>query len=321
MKPKMRKLLETLLTHLSRVYIDYNRDPNASVILAGKGRSGTTWMGNVINYRGDHRYVFEPFFPQKVELCQHFGPKRYLRPDSPAPGFRPAIEAVLRGQVRNEWTDSGNYANPRLLFNKRLIKTIRASLFLKWIHVHFPRVPIILALRHPCAVVNSIERQGWGAILPALLSQTELVEDFLTPFLDQIHDASDEFERHVLSWCIEYYVALQQFREGEIHLLFYEHLWQNPEQEVRELFDFLGRRYDDQALQAVRKPSRTTGRKSRQAITSKKDVLGKWRQGLTEDQIRRSVEILGLFGLDQIYTDDLMPSKTGALSILGENVG
>jgi hypothetical protein len=319
MRPNSRKLAKSLATRLGKLYIDYNRDPSASVILAGKGRSGTTWMGNIINYKRDYRYVFEPFFPREVEICRHFGPKRYIRPDSPAPLYKDPIEKVLSGRVRNDWTDSGNYKNSRRLFSKRLIKSIRATLFLKWIKNHYPKVPIILALRHPCAVVNSIKRQGWGTVLQVMISQEELVEDFLTPFLSQINDAQNEFERHIFSWCIENYVILKQFREGEIHLLFYEHLWQNPEQETEELFNFLGKKRSGRALRAVRKPSKTTGAKSREAIVSGKDVLGKWRKHFTADQIERAVEILSVFGLDQIYTDDLIPSKSGALSILREN--
>ncbi len=311
----MMKLGRQTLRHfkgwLGRVYIDANREPGASLVLAGKGRSGTTWMGNIINYRGDYRYVFEPFHPQKVAVCRHFGPKKYLRPDSQDPLFAQPIDAVLRGRVRSVWTDAENYGSFRLLFRKRLIKTIRATLFLKWLHVHYPQVRIVVAVRHPCAVVASILNQGWGSVLPAVMRQQELVDDFLSPFVDQINRAVGLFEEHVFSWCIEYYVLSRQFRAGEAHFVFYERLWDRPEEEVRELFDFLGAPYDERVLEAVRTPSTTTGAASRLAIVSGEGVLGRWREQLAPVQIERCVEILGLFGLDKVYTDKLRPHEAG----------
>ena len=64
-----------------RLVIDRDRDYRSSVLLAGTGRSGTTWVSEIINHRNEYRYVFEPFNHQKLRIAQPFGPKRYLRPD------------------------------------------------------------------------------------------------------------------------------------------------------------------------------------------------------------------------------------------------
>jgi hypothetical protein len=206
------------------MFLDYNRKPSAAVVLAGKGRSGTTWMANVINHKKDYRLIFEPFHPWQMPMCQHLGPRKYVHPDSKDPSFLQLVDSVLRGNVRSEWTDHTYSDNSRRLYRKRLIKTIRATLFLKWLHINFRQVPIVLALRHPLAVVNSIMKQGWNPHLSALMRQETLVRDFLLPFVDSINNAGDAFEEHIFSWCIEYYVVFKQFRAGEIHLLFYENL-------------------------------------------------------------------------------------------------
>ena len=46
---------------LGGLYVDLGKgDHRDAVFLAGSGRSGTTWLSEVINYKGGYRYVFEP---------------------------------------------------------------------------------------------------------------------------------------------------------------------------------------------------------------------------------------------------------------------
>jgi hypothetical protein len=306
----------SLGNQLGRAFLDYNRRPSAAVVLAGKGRSGTTWMADVINHKKDYRHIFEPFHPQQVPMCRHLGPKKYVHPDSKDPSFLRMVDSVLRGNIHSEWTDYTYSGNSRRFYGKRLIKTIRANLFLKWLNVNFCQVPIILALRHPCAVAISIMKQGWKPYLSTMVKQEELVQDFLLPFMDLINGAGDAFEEHILSWCIEYYVVFKQFQVEEIHLLFYENLWEQPEKEIERLFDFLGEDYDSRVMETIRCPSVMTSEQSVQAIVSGKEVLSKWQKELTRDQIKRSVEILSIFGLDRVYTDSPMPREAGALELM-----
>ena len=63
-------------TPLSRLpgglYVDLEKgDHRSSVFLAGSGRSGTTWLSEIINHRRGYRYVFEPFNPREVGLFGH----------------------------------------------------------------------------------------------------------------------------------------------------------------------------------------------------------------------------------------------------------
>jgi hypothetical protein len=72
-------------------------------------------------------------------------------------------------------------------------------------------MPIILLLRHPCAVVASRLALGWKDNLFETMEQEDLVEDFLLPMETRIRAASDGFERHLFLWCIDNYVPLRQF--------------------------------------------------------------------------------------------------------------
>ena len=47
-------------------------DWRRTVLLAGTGRSGTTWVEKVINHRNRFRVMFEPFHQKKVASISHW---------------------------------------------------------------------------------------------------------------------------------------------------------------------------------------------------------------------------------------------------------
>ncbi|HEX2180635.1 MAG TPA: sulfotransferase [Rubrobacteraceae bacterium] len=290
---------------LGALHADLGRgDHRSSVFLAGSGRSGTTWISGVINHQGAYRLVFEPFHPGRVRIMQHFRRKQYLRPGDRREEYLGPARAALTGELRSLWTDR---FNERLLARQRLIKEIRANLLLGWIHANFPGMPMVLLLRHPCAVVASRLALGWGDVLTETMEQEELVEDFLLPVETEIRAARDPFERHLFSWCIENYVPLRQFGPGEIHLAFYEEFLVRPERELRRLFSFLGEDFDARsAYRALERPSPLSRNPGAQPV-------GGWRRSVNGRQLGRAVEILGLFDLDRLYGEGTMPDPSGAL--------
>ena len=286
------------------LYLDLNAEYRNTVFLAGTEKSGTTWISDIINYNHEYRYIFEPFWSAKVPACKGFKQYQYLRPDNDDRYFVEAARKILSGAIRNRWTDR---YHRRFIVHQRLIKDIRANLFLKWMHTHFAEVPIILLLRHPCAVARShLRRTHLSHSLDAFLAQEDLVDDYLHPFLERMQAAQTDFEKLIFRWCIETYVPLKQFKKGQVHLTFYEHFCEHPESEIDGLFSFLGRSYDNAVYRQLRKPSPVARGES--AIISGGSLINGWREQITDEQIWRAVEILDLFGLDGIYSYDSMPN-------------
>ena len=285
-------------------------DHKHSVFLAGSGRSGTTWLSEIINHRGTYRYVFEPFNPAKVSEFGHFESKQYLSPDDGRAEFLGPARLALTGALRDPWTDR---FNATLVARRRLIKDIRANLLLAWMRANFPGMPIVLLLRHPCAVVASRLALGWKDNLEETMEQERLVDDFLLPMEADIRAARDDFERHLFLWCIDNYVPLKQLGRGELHLTFYEDLLANPEEELRSLFGFLGDDPDDRVYARLARPS----------PLSRKDApvpsVDGWRARVSASQLERTGEILSLFGLDGVYAEGPMPDPSGAYAMMKRN--
>jgi len=137
---------EALGTGLGQLYVDTAGGLENTIFLAGSGRSGTTWIAELMNFDNSYRFIFEPLHINRVPLAKPFGWRRYLRPDDDNPELLDSMKTILGGRFRNSWTD---HFNRCWIPKKRLVKEIRANLLLGWLHKHFPQVRIVLLLRHP----------------------------------------------------------------------------------------------------------------------------------------------------------------------------
>lgn len=288
------------------LFFDLN-DYRKTIFLAGTGRSGTTWLEDIVNYTGSCRIMFEPFHSRKVSIINHFAYRQYINPNNRDRKFIEPVEIILSGRIRNSWIDQFNKS---VIPGKRIIKDIRAHLMLKWIKEVFPEISMILLLRHPCAVACSKLRSGWDTHLEEFLDQEELMDDYLNPFKGIIEyhykRKNNDFNKHILMWCIENYIPLKQFKKDEIQIIFYENLCINPEEEARRIFDYLGENYSIQkVMDIIRRPSALSHKES--AIYSMTSLIDGWKRKISYSQIQAAIEMLNLFGLQKIYSEDLTP--------------
>jgi hypothetical protein len=187
-----------------------------------------------------------------------------------------------------------------------LIKDIRAHLCLRWLYELLPGMPIVLLFRHPCAVAASRLRYGWSHDLKPLLAQPQLVDDFLSSVSRELKRIDDPFGMHVAQWCIENFVPLRQFAAGEIHVAFYEDFRSAPRREIERLFAFIGRPLTPDAFERLARPS-SMAWESAAGIALGGARSDGWKASVSEDDAKRAIEILHLFGLDRLYSIDAEP--------------
>ena len=289
---------------LSGFYVDLGGGPEDSVFVAGSGRSGTTWLADVVNFSSGGRLIFEPFHPGRVRGFEGFTRRQYLRPGDRREELVEPVRKILSGEVRDPWLDRFHRT---FVARRRVVKDVRANLLLGWLRENFPEMPTVLILRHPCAVVESQIALGWKDILDETLRQGDLVEDHLKPTQDRISAARDPFERRVFLWCIENYVPLKQLAPGKMEVVFYENLLTDTEIELKKLLPRLGLRFDEAYLKRLRRPSPVSRRTPQNSGWS----VDGWRSKVSPEHRRRAVEILSLFGLDGIYGEGSLPDPGG----------
>jgi hypothetical protein len=288
----------------SRLYRDDDHDVGKAIMVAGAGRSGTTWIAQVISSQFPARILFEPFHSGLVADYSAFNYFQYMRPEDDHDELHAYCRRVFSGAIRHPWIDRVvDTLNPQL----RIIKEIRANLFLKWIRRRFPNVPLLFVIRHPCAVVQSRMQLDWatdGDIAP-FLSQPALVEDHLSEKLAVIGNALEPEQKHAIIWSISNLIPLRQFSPGELTVVFYENLCAEPEAEVQRIFQAIGKQFQPSIFDLLERPSSTTAPSS--AVMRGGDRVAGWQDRLGPRQIDEILSIVREFDLDYIYGDGLLP--------------
>jgi len=298
----------------SLLVFDLNRDATKTIIVAGEGRSGSSWLAEMINWKHDMRSMFEPFHPGFSNLWQVMKTKykTYLSETSTDPVLAQAIQKVLTGQLRSPRID--RYNRTFFLPKKRIIKLIHANLWLKWIRKHYPSTPIVLILRNPLAIAASrtfFAKADW--LKPSsFYDEQELCDVYLKPFRYYVDEKLQEFERSVLSVSIVYYVLLKELKEADnILLTSYEMLQVDFEKEMKKIWKYLSFEWDDAILDLKNKKSHTTGvrwTKGYSSFQSPQGPLTYWKTQVTKEQIESGLKIMRAFGLDTIYSDQELPN-------------
>jgi hypothetical protein len=281
--------------------------PDATTLVCGMGRSGTTWVAQLINHEHRYRVMFEPFFPARVPEASPFQYIQYLRPDANDPAQLEAARQILAGRIRNEHVDQDNRG---FVFLRRIIKEIRCNLMLRWLAGVAPRMRIVLVVRHPLAVAASWLRLQWGteamgtrSDFDILTSQSTLLEDFpeLRDLAAQVN-ARDPFERILFEWCAFHVVPLRQFTQGEPFMVHYERLLRSDGLELERLLAHVGGRVHPRKLQsAMARPSTTSSPRAgagERAIDTRVS-----RDSFSQDQIDRAHRMIDSCGLRSLCDD------------------
>lgn len=293
-------------TIIGRLYRDRFPDYSRTAFVAGMARSGTTWLGNIVSSQGRNRILFEPFNPYPVGALKTSVYIRYHRPNDQDATLLDYCEQLFSGRIRNSWIDQQvEHIYPEY----RVVKAVRANLMLKWLCCNFPQLPIVLIIRHPCAVVSSWLKLGWTAERDwnGFLSQPDLVHDFLAERSALVEQLVWPEERIAATWCINHLVPFKQLDAGDVYIVFYENLVMQPELEVPRLFSALRRPYRDSVFRAWREPSLTSRWPS--AAAAGNQSLARWEESLSRAQIERTQNVVAGFGLAHLYGENSTPRR------------
>ncbi len=203
--------------------------PGDVVLVAGSGRSGTTWIGNVIAAATHSRTIFEPFLrddqrravsaPRTSAHLIDRHPFLSRASESNA-AFAQTVDRIFSGRQRTAWTEQAGKPG---IYKRRIVKAIRANMMLGWLANRYKALPIIWIVRNPISVIHSqwLKIQaGWSFTWEPtyVLSQPELMERYLQPFSSCIEHANSLIEKLACKWCIETYVPSREILPCD-HLL------------------------------------------------------------------------------------------------------
>ena len=224
-------------------------------------RSGTSWVGRTLAHAEGYSYYREPDnFDHVPEAKPHF-PSLYLGAKDHDEAYSDLIHKVFNRELTSLFVmkhDLGPVLSvlpdhlSRLLGRWRLmyflkehsvIKLVHSNLVLDWLERQYPDLKILYLTRHPAGQFASARRLGWEPNPAALLTNEQLVAEFLYPFEDHILSAKSFWQRAGARWgAINYVVHQQKLKqEGESRraLVPFEWLCEDPIQRFQETFERL----------------------------------------------------------------------------------
>lgn len=246
-------------------------------LIAGSGRSGTTWVLDCLADANGLRPIFEPLHPARTEIGARYA-NRLIEPEDSHPELQFFLETIQDIRYWSLWT---TYRSPRdrlfprvaSLTSRRefkrvqyrwsqflrnfqplhraaqrrepLIKCIRANLALGWLVKNF-RARAIMIVRHPCAVVESQLRLGdtgraWNPwpIIDGFRDDQQFNTRTRGAYLKLLESKLTKLEALTLVWVIENQLAVNRAAELGYTVIFYEDLIASPDIQWRRICEAL----------------------------------------------------------------------------------
>jgi hypothetical protein len=322
-----------------------NEPKDKPVLIYGSGRSGTTWVQDVLAKANRYGTLFEPLHPDAVRGTQelanlyieagtrHAALSRFMnsvldgtlnslwaavrvRPDRLLPparvlATRKGASEMVRGggRVIKRWIAAREYRG-----RPRIIKFIRANLMMEWMQAEYGLRSAVV-VRHPCAVLASVcqrsDSEEWAypaikTLLSRYLEQAPLAEGRLKDKMPALRSLNSMAEVHAATWCIENAHLVASDGSKEIPLVCYEHLTGCEESVWRKLADTLClERVPGEEL--LRRPSQQAGYARLKNEPESQGVAG-WQSYLTDEQKADVKSVLNLFDVDSYDVEDPLPS-------------
>ena len=308
------------------------------VIIAGSGRSGTTWVLDSLTEANRMRAVFEPLHPIGVPAARRFA-HQYVEASANAPELKAFMDRVFSGRMHSPWA---NYRirpdrfNPlrnspisvylhmrksahllktyafRRGLSGQVVKFIRANLMLPWLIRQYG-FPTILVVRHPCAVIASrlkLSSADWSAEKAVgRYRDDKAVADLIGDrFGVDLGRPMSPAAALACVWCIENELPLEWAEQEKYGVVSYEDLLINPATEWRKVVDYLGLT-NIPGNDLLGTPSQQSSLDMRERKFTPAHIE-RWRSQLESKDIDDVAAMLEQFGTGMYSVDSAMPVKS-----------
>lgn len=225
-------------------YVDCGADDNC-ILLTGVARSGTTWLGGILQHATGFRSIFEPYFPLHVRSSGPLGYYPYANESTDWDELERFSDHVISGRIRGRWVDRDNR---KCIFKGRIVKEIRLNFILGWLRKHYPRIPIVILVRSPIDVYASWSYLGWlDKKTDEHFSMQRLLFDrrFNTAypevikFWNQQQFSATSFSQFIFDWYLSYAVPMHELSNDDYLLIGYEDLVGDFDNQINRLVRYL----------------------------------------------------------------------------------
>lgn len=275
------------------------------VIISGSPRSGSTWIGRVIEQHADTQYVHEPFnigidrannpFKYWIEGVFSGQGKGHL---NNVKTYLESFYKVTPGFLKQQYKELGGVKSLRdVLWRakerkrlKTIIKDPIAFFAVEWLSENISD-KVIVTIRHPAAVVASLKQKNWGYEFDQMLKQPELMENYLNPLRSEIElFASDNnktlVEQGALLWRCVYLTNLKLMEKHENWLFVKnEDLSLDPMKEYEQIFKFIELPFSNEVQTYIERSTNAKSGEETDLVRDSRKNVDKWKQILSSEEI------------------------------------
>jgi hypothetical protein len=235
-------------------------DISSTVAIVGFGRSGTTWLSDIVSKASGRALLFEPWHPEVLGRSTDFSYRSSYTEEETAELVEHLSSALDKRQpvpwlLRNHLPTAVHESEPKLtqqIWDQIGIlgfKSIRATLAPDWV-IDNIAARLVYVVRNPLAVVASIVRRtnfwefGWPKTYEIF---SENAFACAAPDIADIHDRfrarpamSSDLEKIAVMWAVTHAVAVPRLEKAGAPIIYYEDLYRRPFESARSVLDVLG---------------------------------------------------------------------------------
>ncbi len=245
------------------------------VVVAGAPRSGTSWLGQLIDSCPEVAYRFQPLFSHAF--------KGAISEDSTERSILQFFGGIYKSQddflLQTKKREDGTYPT----FDKEdylqnlVFKTCRYQYALPNLLKTIDRVKVIGIVRHPCAVINS-----WVHAPKEFPAGTDIQKEWRYGAIKNKGRPEEFFGYYKWKEIANLYMDLARKYPDRFTLLSYEALVNSPFKMTRVLYDILDLPWSPQTQQFI-KQSTSTHMEDPTSVYKQKDVKDRWKYQLGLD--------------------------------------
>ncbi|NOX62835.1 MAG: sulfotransferase [Chloroflexi bacterium] len=292
------------------------------IIILSFGRSGSTWISDILSKTLGGLILFEPLHP---ETCSFAAEICYADATDPRQSEQlgQLLDRILAKQDHNRWLLRNHLFSPLEAVSPTFVETvwrecevigfkeIRANFLIDWFLDHLD-AQIVYIVRHPCAVIASLRRRinfwnefgferHWQFFRQRVLENPRY-RSTLAAYDAVVARARSQTEREAIMWAASHKLAAQTLARRGLPIFYYEHFYETPFQATRRLLRYLGHEANLHPAH-IFVPSMTTLRTVHGLTASENDYAARglalfWQDILTPDEVRSIMDIVRGFDID-----------------------
>lgn len=292
------------------------------ILVTGIHRSGSTWVGKMLDHSKQTGYIHEPFNRNSgisadlmsqwfTYICEE-NEERYKEPISNYVSFKYPLAAKLRSaktirDVARCARDFSKFSWNLIRKKRPLVKDPISIFSAEWLYDTFD-MDVVVLIRHPAAFAGSIKKAGWRTGMSNFLNQPLLIRDHLHEFEKELREHAetekDLIDEAILLWKMVNSVILKYRQKGYERWLFVRHedLSQDPVRFFKEIYDYLGLSWTEKVKRNILDYS-TNGKAFGDLKRDSQANIRSWENRLTPEEIEKIRQATRDIS-NEFYTDD-----------------